>query len=435
MFFSTGISPNSAIAFSRLTSNLVLIEDLQSTSFQSCQPTWKSFLSLADTLFHLSSTCSKEIFYKKVHDSCHGLSCSWTSFNGIQHFFKCCISLRSHTRFEWDVICTIHLCKALFVTLWLTRLGWVQRRVGITQDVCGPCLRVPSWFFGDLKWLLIRFCGSMVAEYSSSFLVASCCCVLGGRGTTDCCCWRARMNLDILDHVVWILQIFWSDSSVQLMIVVQLMEMEMRDQHLRNPHLKFTSDSGVTIDWICGSCGTGTWGYTRSRDLDLCLLPLSLWWWSTSSSKPLSSKKHFHQNPHSSNHFHQKPISSKTNFIKNQFHQKPVSSQTSFITNQFHHKPLSSKTSFIKNHFHQKPISSETIFITNHLLSEQKQYTVFVWRRERPRSLHTNTAYAHLWGLSRLSVEHEAGNVQQKGLLRVQRFYGSGFTVGFRLRV
>ena len=43
---------------------------------------------------------------------------------------------------------------------------------------------------------------------------------------------------------------------------------------------------------------------------------------------------------------------------------------------------------------------------------------------EGRRRLHKNTAYAHLWGFSRPFCEHcrpQAGNVQQKGRLKVQR--------------
>ena len=40
---------------------------------------------------------------------------------------------------------------------------------------------------------------------------------------------HARMNVDVLARVTWIIRIFWSDSFVQLMVVVQLMV--MRDQY------------------------------------------------------------------------------------------------------------------------------------------------------------------------------------------------------------
>ena len=37
--------------------------------------------------------------------------------------------------------------------------------------------------------------------------------------------WHVRMNVDILAHVIWIFRLFWSESHVQLMIVVPLMAM------------------------------------------------------------------------------------------------------------------------------------------------------------------------------------------------------------------
>ena len=47
--------------------------------------------------------------------------------------------------------------------------------------------------------------------------------------------WRARMNVEVLAHEIWIFRLFWSDLSVQLMVVVQLTV--MRDSWLQNPHL------------------------------------------------------------------------------------------------------------------------------------------------------------------------------------------------------
>ena len=35
----------------------------------------------------------------------------------------------------------------------------------------------------------------------------------------------ARMNADVLAHVIKLFRLFWSDSSVQLMVVVQMMVM------------------------------------------------------------------------------------------------------------------------------------------------------------------------------------------------------------------
>ena len=128
-------------------------------------------------------------------------------------------------------------------------------------------------------------------------------------------------------------------------------------------------------------------------------------------------------------------VAREISFIKNHFHQKPLSSKTTFIK-----KPLSSKTSFIKDHFHQKPISSEP-FSSEPFSSETTscqrdpglggggggvlgaapahhhhhhhhpsknnidRVCVKASRAEGPRRLHTNTANAHLWGLSRLRVQ------------------------------
>ena len=136
---------------------------------------------------------------------------------------------------------------------------------------------------------------------------------------------------------------------------------------------------------------------------------------SLSRGKVQVHQNHFHQKKiFIKNHFHQKPLSSKTNFIKKplsskcHFHQKPLSSKTIFIKNHFHQKPISSETTFIKNHFHQKPISSKTNFIralpvrgTHHPCKNNIiRVRVKASRAFGPRRLHTNTVYAHLWGLS-----------------------------------
>ena len=39
---------------------------------------------------------AQQIICKKIYDSCHGFACSWASFNEIQKFLKCCISLSSN---------------------------------------------------------------------------------------------------------------------------------------------------------------------------------------------------------------------------------------------------------------------------------------------------------------------------------------------------
>ena len=150
-----------------------------------------------------------------------------------------------------------------------------------------------------------------------------------------------------------------------------------------------------------------------------------------SDGKVQVHQNHFHQKKFFIKiHFHQKPLSSKTTFIKNQFHQKPISSKkqfhqnatfikmplsskTTFIKNHFHQRPISSETNFIRDHFHQKPFSSKTNFIkTNFIRALPVRGThhpsknnivrvcVKASRAEGPRRLHTNTAYAHLLGLS-----------------------------------
>ena len=37
--------------------------------------------------------------------------------------------------------------------------------------------------------------------------------------------WRAKMNVEVIAHAIQIFLLFWSDLSVQLMVVVQLMVM------------------------------------------------------------------------------------------------------------------------------------------------------------------------------------------------------------------
>ena len=66
--------------------------------------------SSQDTLFHVSSTCSKEIINKKIRNSCHGFSCGWTSCNGIQRFFLSnAASTSDRSRVQWDLaFCHIH---------------------------------------------------------------------------------------------------------------------------------------------------------------------------------------------------------------------------------------------------------------------------------------------------------------------------------------
>ena len=43
-------------------------------------------------------------------------------------------------------------------------------------------------------------------------------------------CATKKMNVEVLAHAIWIFRPFWSDLSVQLMVVVQLLV--MGDSHL-----------------------------------------------------------------------------------------------------------------------------------------------------------------------------------------------------------
>ena len=38
--------------------------------------------------------------------------------------------------------------------------------------------------------------------------------------------WHAKMNVEVLAHEIWIFLLFWSDFSVRLMVMVQLMVMK-----------------------------------------------------------------------------------------------------------------------------------------------------------------------------------------------------------------
>ena len=78
------------------------------------------------------------IINKKIYDSSRGFSRSWTSFNGIQHFLKFCISLRSRTRFKWDVICAMPLCWARFCSNFVHMFG-----LSTTQNSIGQLLSEP----------------------------------------------------------------------------------------------------------------------------------------------------------------------------------------------------------------------------------------------------------------------------------------------------
>ena len=89
---------------------MILIED----------PSSNEFLQLGNLFLRLSGTrCSiavspvpKRSSTKKINNSYHGFSCSWTSCNGIQHFIKFCI---------------VTMCRVILVPRSITRLCRVQR--------------------------------------------------------------------------------------------------------------------------------------------------------------------------------------------------------------------------------------------------------------------------------------------------------------------
>ena len=91
VFRSTRISSNSSKAFCWLTSlhdpgrgsfiqRILCLSKV--TSFQSFEPTWKSFPSQVKT------RCSISVppVLKRSYDSYHGFSCSWTSCKRMKHF-------------------------------------------------------------------------------------------------------------------------------------------------------------------------------------------------------------------------------------------------------------------------------------------------------------------------------------------------------------
>ena len=87
-------------------------------------------------MFHFGYTCSKKIIYKKIQDSCHGFSFSWTSCNGIQYFLKFCIHF-----------CPAHAvqlgCRATVLSYFVSRLAHATllstTRNSIDQLAWEPC--------------------------------------------------------------------------------------------------------------------------------------------------------------------------------------------------------------------------------------------------------------------------------------------------------
>ena len=112
--------------FAGISSSNEFFVPVKSKTFQSSEPTWKSFSCLAGTRCSIPVPPVPKrspikrlmmIIYKKVYDPCHGFACSWASFDGIQHVLKYYISWWSQKRFEWDVIYTITVVWSTFCSI------------------------------------------------------------------------------------------------------------------------------------------------------------------------------------------------------------------------------------------------------------------------------------------------------------------------------
>ena len=140
-------------------------------------------------------------------------------------------------------------------------LGCSSATVFFPFCFCGPCLRQPSCSCGDLERSLTRFFGSTVAQSSSASFEDEC----GGVRSRD---------LDLSSLLERPLCSADGGGPVA------------GDEGFMSE--KSSSDtstaSGVTIGWVCGSCSTCAWGYTRSRDLDRHRCLSSCGEWSSSPS-------------------------------------------------------------------------------------------------------------------------------------------------------
>ena len=114
--------------------------------------------------------------------------------------------------------------------------------------ILSPCVFLILW----RPWLRTRYCGSTVVENSSFLWFAWFCCIPGGGGITGCCfrlaCEDERgytrsRDLDLSD----LLERFpySADGDEESIIVKSSSDIS-------------SSDPGVIIGWIIGSCGTGT---------------------------------------------------------------------------------------------------------------------------------------------------------------------------------
>ena len=110
----------------------------KSSSFQSSQPTWKSFLSLARTSCSVSiPPVSKRSSTKRFMISCHGFSWSWDSINGIPHFLKCCISFcnRARDSSEMSFVPCV-LCESTFCSNFVHMCG-LSTTLSTSVSSCG----------------------------------------------------------------------------------------------------------------------------------------------------------------------------------------------------------------------------------------------------------------------------------------------------------
>ena len=91
-----------------------------------------------------------------------------------------------------------------------------------------PCLREHSCSCDDLERSLTRFCCSTFAESSCESGVARvwvCCAPKKEVQQVVAAGWHAKMNEEVLAYEIGIFRLFWSDLSVRLVVVVQLMVM------------------------------------------------------------------------------------------------------------------------------------------------------------------------------------------------------------------
>ena len=133
---------------------------------------------------------------------------------------------------------------------------------------CGPCLRGSSWFCEPWTVAHAILWISTVAESSSAPWVARVwVCWTAEGGTTSCGCWLACENecggvrsrdLDLsslLERTLFSADRGGPASDEEVITVKSSSDIS-------------SSGSGKRIGWIFGSCGTCTWGGSRSRDLD-----------------------------------------------------------------------------------------------------------------------------------------------------------------------